>query len=169
MQKSSATSPHTWALRSKSGRRKQSTLYTKPLPAEGNGKKCTPQSAFDHRWRRRHTAGKATYEPEKITAERLAKDVTQYQIQWVGRGLCSRLGTTINPSTHRFCVADACFLKRTRPRAERADGSLDSGFSAPDSHECPLGPCTKDTSKRKVGWTRHGLESKWVLAHILSE
>ena len=122
MQKSSATSPHTWALRSKSGRRKQSTLYTKPLPAEGNGKKCTPQSAFDHRWRRRHTAGKATYEPEKITAERLAKDVTQYQIQWVGRGLCSRLGTTINPSTHRFCVADACFLKRTRPRAERADG-----------------------------------------------
>ena len=57
---------------------------------------------------------------------------------------------------------DSCFLKRT-------PCSFDSGFSAPDSYECPLGPCTKDTSKRKVGRARHGLESKWVLAHILAK
>jgi hypothetical protein len=29
-------------------------------------------------------AGKGTYEPEKIIAERLAKGVTQYQVKWVG-------------------------------------------------------------------------------------
>ena len=69
----------------------------------------------------------------------------------------------------------APLLKRTRPRAERADGqplapSFDSGFFAPDSPKCPLvGPCNKDTSKRKVGRDRHGLESKWVLAHTLAE
>ena len=44
---------------------------------------------------------------------------------------------------------------------------VNSGFSAPDSPKCPLGPYNKDTSKIKVGWAQHGL-SKWVLAHILT-
>jgi hypothetical protein len=29
---------------------------------------------------------------------------------------------SVNPSTYQLRVAYACFLKRTRPRAERADG-----------------------------------------------
>ena len=43
----------------------------KQLPAEGATNKRTPQSTFDA------AAGKDTYEPEKVVAERLAKGVTQ--------------------------------------------------------------------------------------------
>ena len=48
----------------------------KQLPAEGAVNKRTPQSAFDG------AAGKDTYEPERVVAERLAKGVTQYQVKW---------------------------------------------------------------------------------------
>ena len=57
------------------GKRKKVAEAPKPLPAQGQGgKKRTPQSAFDG------AAGKDTYEPERIVAERLAKGVTQYHV-----------------------------------------------------------------------------------------
>ena len=46
--------------------------------SQGATTKRTPTGAFDP------AAGKDTYEPEKIVAQRLAKGVTQYQVKWVG-------------------------------------------------------------------------------------
>ena len=46
--------------------------------AQGTTTKRTPTSAFDP------AAGKDTYEPECIVAQRLAKGITQYQVKWVG-------------------------------------------------------------------------------------
>jgi hypothetical protein len=62
-----------------SGKRKGAPAAApKQLPAEGATNKRTPQSTFDA------AAGKDTYEPERVVAERLAKGVTQYQVKWVG-------------------------------------------------------------------------------------
>eukprot|EP00966_Prymnesium_polylepis_P062222 1443572-Prymnesium_polylepis.1 len=62
-----------------SGKRKAAPAAApKPLPAEGAAHKRTPQSNFDA------AAGKDTYEPERVVAERLAKGVTQYQVKWAG-------------------------------------------------------------------------------------
>ena len=62
-----------------SGKRKAEKPSAKPMTAQGTaGKKRMPQSAFDG------AAGKDTYEPEKVLAERLAKGVTQYNVKWVG-------------------------------------------------------------------------------------
>jgi hypothetical protein len=61
-----------------SGKRKLApAAQPKRLAAEGGANKRTPQSAFDG------AAGKDTYEPEKVVAERLAKGVTQYHVKWV--------------------------------------------------------------------------------------
>ena len=46
--------------------------------AQGTTTKRTPTGAFDP------AAGKDTYEPEAVVAERLSKGVTQYQVKWVG-------------------------------------------------------------------------------------
>ena len=54
----------------KSGKRKLPQAAPKQLPAEGAANKRTPQSTFDA------AAGKDTYEPERVVAERLAKGVT---------------------------------------------------------------------------------------------
>ena len=62
----------------KSGKRKLPPAAPKQLPAEGAANKRTPQSTFDA------AAGKDTYEPERVVAERLAKGVTQYQVKWAG-------------------------------------------------------------------------------------
>ena len=62
----------------KSGKRKLPQAAPKQLPAEGAANKRTPQSSFDA------AAGKDTYEPERVVAERLAKGVTQYQVKWAG-------------------------------------------------------------------------------------
>ena len=64
-----------------SGKRKAAPAAApKPMamPAEGAAHKRTPQSKFDA------AAGKDTYEPERVVAERLAQGVTQYQVKWVG-------------------------------------------------------------------------------------
>ena len=48
-----------------------------PQKAQGKGAtKRTPTSAFDP------AAGKDVYEPEKVTAQRLSKGVTQFQVKW---------------------------------------------------------------------------------------
>ena len=49
-----------------------------PLKAHGTTTKRTPTSAFDG------AAGNDVYEPEKVLASRLAREVTQYLVKWVG-------------------------------------------------------------------------------------
>ena len=51
----------------KSGKRKLPPAAPKQLPAEGAANKRTPQSTFDA------AAGKDTYEPERVVAERLGR------------------------------------------------------------------------------------------------
>ena len=46
--------------------------------AQGATTKRTPTGAFDP------AAGKDTYEPEAVVAQRLARGVTQYQVKWKG-------------------------------------------------------------------------------------
>lgn len=53
---------------------KRAKLATAAPKAQGTTTKRTPTSAFDP------AAGKDTYEPEQIVAQRLAKGVTQYQV-----------------------------------------------------------------------------------------
>ncbi|KAL1515139.1 hypothetical protein AB1Y20_004200 [Prymnesium parvum] len=48
------------------------------IKPQGSTTKRTPTSAFDG------AAGKDVYEPEKVTAKRLAKGVTQYLVKWKG-------------------------------------------------------------------------------------
>jgi len=62
---------------------KPAAKAAKPAPptlkAQGSTRtKRTPTSAVDG------AAGKDTYEPEKIMAQRLAKGITQFQVKWVG-------------------------------------------------------------------------------------
>ena len=61
-----------------SGKRKGAPAAApKQLSAEGATNKRTPQSTLVDA-----AAGKDTYEPESVVAERLAKGVTQYQVKW---------------------------------------------------------------------------------------
>ena len=47
--------------------------------------------------------------------------VTEKANEWASNS--PKLGDVVfNPSSYQLRVAHACFLKRTRPRAERADG-----------------------------------------------
>ena len=64
----------------------------------------------------------------------------------------------VNPSTHRSHQVASAFLKRTRPRAERAGGQplgrLTSGFLHLKALEPPYNPPREAPLKIRLRWSR---------------
>ena len=116
-----------------------------PPPAQGTGKKRTPQSAFDP------AAGKDIYEPEKIVAKRIAKGgITQFHVKWVDWDTKSNTWEPIeNLAGCEDMIADfeerekqrnaeldaAATAKRNEKEATAAKAAADA--AAPSCGSCP--------------------------------